>query len=160
MSDFDESTAAVSRPLYYGEFRELDYSRLLPTTPRYVPRTDTLIGMFDTSRSAVTTRAPATSPATKTPEQIAQAAENRRKGQLTKPHSIATRAIAAMRQKGAEWTPTAELVALSNAHMPEGCTEATPQRLYVSLAKAKQLGIVESRPISTGSQYVEWRITQ
>jgi hypothetical protein len=41
MSDFDESTAAVSRPLFSGEFKELDYRRLLPTTPRYVPRTDT-----------------------------------------------------------------------------------------------------------------------
>ncbi len=159
MSNFDESTAAISRPLYYGEFRELNYSRLLPTTPRYVPRTDTLIGMFDTSRSEVKTSAPSPSPATKTPAQIAAAAD-RRRGKITKPHSIATRAIAAMRAKSAEWTPTAALVALTNTHMPEGCVEATPQKLYVSLSKYVRDGIVESRPVSTGSQYVEWRIKQ
>jgi hypothetical protein len=160
MSDFDEATATVSRPLYCGEFKPLDYKRLLPTTPRYVERDTPIIGMFDSSRSAMTARAPIPSPATKTPEQIAQAAENRRNGQLTKPHSIATRAIAAMRKKGAEWTPTAALVELSNAHMPEGCTPATPQRLYVSLAKSVRGGIVETRPVSVGSHYIEWRIKQ
>lgn len=152
----------LTSPRYRSEFRELTpdhYLRLLPTTPRYRPREDSLIGMFDTSRSAVTTRAPAPSPATKTPEQIAAAAE-RRRGQMTKPYSIATRAIAAMRAKGAEWTTTVELVALTNTHMPEGCVEATVNKIHVSLAKYKARGVVESRPVSDGSGHSEWRIKQ
>lgn len=150
----------MTSPIYRGEFRDLDYSRLIPTSPRYQPRETPSIGMFDTSRANLPNRATMPSAATKTQEQIAQAAENRRKASLTKPYSIALRALAAMRERGEDWTRTAELVDLANAHMPEHCVPATKQNLYMALAPYRKRGVVESRPIAGGSQYLEWRIAQ
>ena len=159
----------LSRPLYTEPFRELDPARVpKPAGTRYQPRETPLVGMFDTSRPLATKTAgkarPGTSHAFLTPSQIDQAANNRRKKEsapfLTQPHSIASRCLAALRETPNEWTPTRDLVELSNAHRPEHCTTATLLNIYEALKRPRKLGLIESRKSKTVPNGSEWRIAK
>lgn len=85
-------------PIYRPEFSELDASRYpRPATIRYQPRTEPAIGMFDTSRPPAL-KSKGTSHAL-SKAQIEQAQANRAGNAKIRPHSIATRSIAIMRER-------------------------------------------------------------
>ena len=149
-----------SCPRYSCEFRELNWERLRPPGIRYQPRPDPVIGMFDTARAAAKTSR-IDSIGILSQAQIAQAQANRKPNanRTARPHSIATRAIEAMRQHGG-WVSTGELVELANRHTPEGCVNASRANIYEALADWRKKGVIQSRAIAQGSQVLEWRITQ
>ena len=142
-------------PLYRpADFRELR-SLPMPNTARYVPRETPLIGMFDTTRPPPL-KSNGTSHAL-SKAQIEQAQQSRA-GTKVRPHSIATRSIAAMRERKGEWISTRELVELANRHMPERCIPARMENIYEALAVWRKKGVIESRQIDRGSQTLEWRV--
>lgn len=162
MSGFGAISDTITRPVFTAEFRDLDPARVpKPAGTRYKPRETAIIGMFDTSRAKVTTKAAKASPAFLTGEQAAQAARTRKPSpRMTLPYSISSRCVAALREKGDQWTPTAELVALTNRHRPEHCAEATLGNIYTALKVPRKRGWVESRPSAAVSQGLEWRIVK
>lgn len=146
---------ALTTPTFRGEFRELRPERYpMPTTTRYVPRQAAVIGMFDTTRPPALA-SKGTSHAL-TPKMLEQAAANRKPVNKFKPHSIATRAMQAMRDKG-DWISTGDLIELANRHRPESCAVATRENIYEVLSRWRKRKAVESRQVGGRSQYLEWR---
>ena len=161
MSDFDECIATVSRPLYHSEFKELNWERLRPPGIRYKGRDEPAIGMFDTSRAPAATRETKPSPAFLTSEQTAKAARTRKPApRISKPYSIASRCIDALRNAGDAWTPTRDMLDLANAHRPEHCQLATMANIYESLAPWRKRGMIETRKSATAPNGLVWRIKQ
>jgi len=143
-------------PLYRAEFRDLDPSRYpRPATIRYQPRETPAIGMFDTTRPP-----PLRSNGTGhiiSDAAREQALENR--ANKVRPHSIATRAIAVMRERG-DWISTGELVELANRHTPEGCVQASRANIYEALSVWRKKGVIESSQEGDITKTLKWRITQ
>ena len=146
------NSETCSRPIYSGEFRELNWERLKPPGIRYVPRPDPLIGMNSTEhpnrwKNETSLAIPK------------KARESRAKPHVAKPPTIAVRLVAVLRQ-AREWVQTGALIDAINAEMPPGAVVATRRNIYEAAKPLRASGRIESRRIGAASQYMEWRISK
>lgn len=157
-ANFRTINAIVDEAVLFGSgytepFRELNWERLQPPGIRYQPRTDHLIGMFATDRP--NKWAGETSHVLSGAEKK-KARESRARQRTTKPHSIGTRVLAAMRAKRAPMS-TSEMIELANTNRPAGCVEATKHNIYEALKPLRAKGLIESTP-ADDPRFVNWSL--